>query len=104
MFDHPGAKFVLDNGWTLIVCTLSALAFAFGFNAFMDPGASLHDANGRDPVALAKLVAGGVSGVSQVVALFLELCGIKSVAMGGYFDEHLFYSIAYFIINIPFSS
>jgi uncharacterized membrane-anchored protein YitT (DUF2179 family) len=100
MFDHPTVKFILDNGWTFIVCTLSALVFAFGFNAFMDPGASLHDANGN-PVALAKLVAGGVSGISQVVALFLELCGVKSVAMGGYFDEHLFYSIAYFIINIP---
>ena len=66
----------------------------------MDPGANLKDADGNT-VILAKLVAGGVSGVSQVIALLLELCGVKSQAMGGNFDEHLFYSIAYFVMNIP---
>jgi uncharacterized membrane-anchored protein YitT (DUF2179 family) len=100
MLDHPVAKNIIDYTLTFIVCTLSALVFAFGFNAFMDPGANLKDADGN-AVILAKLVAGGVSGVSQVIALLLELCGVKSQAMGGNFDEHLFYSIAYFVINIP---
>ena len=35
MFDHPVARGIADYGWTFIVCTLSALCFAFGFNAFM---------------------------------------------------------------------
>lgn len=98
--DHPFWKNVRDYGVTFLVCTLSAFVFAFGFNAFMDPGASLHNADNK-PVSLVKLVAGGVSGISQVIALILELCGVKSTAMGGNFDEHLFYSIAYFVINIP---
>jgi len=97
MYDHPVWKNVIDYGVTFIICTLSALVFAFGFNAFMDPGPSLL----VDGMPLAKIVAGGVSGISQVIALFLELCGIKSIAMGGAFDEHLFYSIAYFVMNIP---
>jgi uncharacterized membrane-anchored protein YitT (DUF2179 family) len=100
LYDHQGVKRTLEYAWTFIVCTLSALVFAFGFNSFMDSGTNLKDANGAS-VLLPKLVAGGVSGVSQVVALFLELCGVKSTAMGGVFDEHLFYSIAYFVINIP---
>jgi uncharacterized membrane-anchored protein YitT (DUF2179 family) len=100
MYDHPVAKNIIDYVLTFIVCTLSAFVFAFGFNAFMDPGANLKNSSGV-AVILPKLVAGGVSGISQVIALFLELCGVKNIAMGGNFDEHLFYSIAYFVINIP---
>ncbi|MCI2111599.1 MAG: YitT family protein [Bacilli bacterium] len=100
MLDHPIWKNIIDYGLTFFVSTLSALVFAFGFNAFMDPGANLKDDSGA-PVLLAKLVAGGVSGVGQAIAVFLELCGVRSVAMGGSFDEHLFYSIVYFAINVP---
>lgn len=96
VFDHPVIRFILENSWTFIVCTLSALCFVFGFNAFMDLGTKAGNAG-----ALVKLVAGGISGVGQVITVFLEICGWKTVAEGGSLDEHLSYSIIYFAINIP---
>jgi uncharacterized membrane-anchored protein YitT (DUF2179 family) len=91
MYDHPVAKVSLDYLWTFFVSTLSALSFAFGFNAFMDLGQNVTVAG--EPAA--KLVAGGVSGISQVLTLIFELCGWTGI------DEHLAYSIMYFVINIP---
>jgi uncharacterized membrane-anchored protein YitT (DUF2179 family) len=91
MLDHPVAKASLGYLWTFIVSTISALFFAFGFNAFMDLGQNV-TVNGQYAV---KLVAGGVSGVSQVLTLIFELCGWRGI------DEHLAYSIMYFVINIP---
>jgi uncharacterized membrane-anchored protein YitT (DUF2179 family) len=90
MLDHPVAKASLGYAWTFLISTVSALCFAFGFNAFMDLGQNANVAG-----SAAKLVAGGVSGVSQVLTLILELCGWTSI------DEHLAYSIMYFVINIP---
>lgn len=91
MYDHPVAKNAIDSMWTFLVSTVSALFFAFGFNAFMDLGQNVM-VNG---VPAAKLVAGGVSGISQVLTLIFELCGWHDI------DEHLAYSILYFVINIP---
>src|SRR5574344_460681 len=102
MLDHPVVHGVLSNAWIFLVCTLSAFVFGFGFNAFMDPGASLIDHTNNDsPLILLKLVAGGVSGVSQVLVNIIELCGVKTTEQGGVFDEHLCISILYFVINIP---
>jgi uncharacterized membrane-anchored protein YitT (DUF2179 family) len=98
LYDHPVAKTTVDYLWTFIVCTVSALVFAFGFNAFMDLGTVVKDTNGNEMV---KLVAGGVSGVSQVITVFLEICGWHSTSEGGTLDEHLAYSIMYFVFNIP---
>ncbi|MCR4562503.1 MAG: YitT family protein [Bacilli bacterium] len=90
LYDHPFIKSVLDNAWVFIVSTISALCFAFGFNAFMDPG--VKEVGGQ---TVAKLVAGGMSGVSQNIVLFFHLCGWND------FDEHLAYSIIYFGLNVP---
>src|SRR5574344_1678632 len=99
MLDHPVVHGVLSNAWIFLVCTLSAFVFGFGFNAFMDPGASLIDHTNNDsPLILLKLVAGGVSGVSQVLVNIIELCGVKTTEQGGVFDEHLCISILYFAI------
>jgi uncharacterized membrane-anchored protein YitT (DUF2179 family) len=98
LYDHPRAKNAIDYAWTFVVCTISALVFAFGFNAFMDLGTKVTDTAGNEMV---KLVAGGVSGVGQVLTVFMEICGWKSTAEGGTLDEHLAYSVMYFVINIP---
>lgn len=90
MLDHPVTKASLGYLWTFIISTVSALCFAFGFNAFMDLGQNANVAG-----SAAKLVAGGVSGVSQVLTLILELMGWHDI------DEHLAYSIMYFILNVP---
>ena len=80
----------LENGWIFLVCTLSALIFAIGFNMFMDPGFSIEGSHVMDHI-----VSGGVSGMGQVVVLFCEVLGWKNI------DASLAYSILYFVINVP---
>jgi len=83
-YDHPRLKFWYHNLGAFILSTISALAFAIGFNLFMNPGGSFQ-----------KIVTGGVSGVSQSIVLILELCGWSNL------DENLAISLLYFIINVP---
>lgn len=100
MYDHPAAKKLTEYAWTFFVSTISALCFAFGFNAFMDLGTKIVDSSGQE-IVLVKMVAGGVSGISQVLTLILEVMGWKTVAEGGTLDEHTAYSVLYFAMNIP---
>ncbi len=92
LYDHLRLKHTFDFIWALLISTLSAFTFAFGFNCFI----SLQTL--KDGVWLIdKYVAGGVSGISQTLIIFLNLCGVR-------FDvsvEHLMFSVLYFIINIP---
>jgi uncharacterized membrane-anchored protein YitT (DUF2179 family) len=89
LYDHMWVKNGLDWFWIFLVSTVSALCFAFGFNVFLDPGISVSG------TAITKIVSGGVSGISQTLVLFFRLCGWDIQ------DEHLAYSIMYFVINIP---
>lgn len=89
LYDHQVAKNGLDYLGGFLLSTLSALCFAFGFNCFIDlQGVS-------EAVAVGKFVSGGMSGISQNVVLFLELCGLKLS------DEHMIISLLYFILNVP---
>ena len=90
LYDHMLLRKTLENGWIFLVCTLSALIFAIGFNMFMDPGFSIEGSHVMDHI-----VSGGVSGMGQVVVLFCEVLGWKNI------DASLAYSILYFVINIP---
>lgn len=86
LFDHRGIRFVIDNGNALIHSVLAALIFAFGFCAFISPASEeyLH------------IATGGVSGVSQTIALILRVCHAPEWITG-----NNVISIAYFVINIP---
>ena len=85
-YDHHKAKTLVEWVLIFIVSTISSLIFAFGFNCFMDVTGHPDSPN---------IVAGGVSGIAQVLVLFFELCGWKIN------DTHLAYSIIYFLINVP---
>lgn len=91
LYDHPWLRNILSNGFLLIISSISAMVFAFGFNCFMDPGAEIL-ASVPNTFALA---SGGVSGVSQVIVLFCELCGWKDI------DASTAISILYFVVNVP---
>lgn len=94
-YQHIVLKYIIEYGWTFLVCTLSAFLFAFGFKSFMVPDALIAETAGSaNPIQ--RLVSGGVSGIAQNITLILELIFGK-----GNINENLSYSILYFGINIP---
>ncbi len=84
LLDHPVIKFIIENLRDLAISTVSAFIFAFGFKLFMNPGTGYET-----------IVAGGASGVSQVIVLIFKVCGWESI------NESLALSILYFVVNIP---
>ena len=85
MFDHYIFKAVLDNAGSFFISALSALIFAFGFSCFTTPA----DPNGFI------LATGGVSGVSQLIALVVELITKSSEARA------TIVSVGYIVLNLP---
>ena len=89
LFDHQGLRFFLDQSNAFIHSLIAAAIFAFGFCAFISP-ATVNDVEGLH------IATGGVSGVSQTIALILTLCHAPEWMVG-----NNVISIAYFVINIP---
>lgn len=85
MFDHYIFKAVLDNLWLFLIAAFAAIVFAFGFSCFTTPA----DSSGFI------LATGGVSGVSQLIALIVELI------TGSAETRSIIISIGYFVLNIP---
>ncbi len=103
LYDHMWAKRGIDIFVSLVLCTLSALIFAFGFNCFMDLG-SFGSTNSTDALNFQKIASGGMSGVSQVVVSFCEVIYEAIHGKGtsaSVFPESLLYSILYFALNAP---
>ena len=86
LFDHRGLRLFLDHGNAFIHSILAAAIFAFGFCAFISPASEeyLH------------IATGGVSGISQTIALIL-----RTVHAPEWITGNNVISIAYFVINIP---
>lgn len=95
-YDHLPLKRGLDFFVALIISTLSALCFAFGFNCFVSLQTKTV-VDGNAVWVIDKFVAGGVSGISQTITTFLYLCGLNLTVS----EEHLLFSILYFVINVP---
>lgn len=89
LFDHMVLKYVLEYGYNLLICAVSAIIFAFGFSTF----AAANDLPGS-----MNIVTGGASGMSQSVKMIIELCiGPDSEILRGVGIE----SILYTVLNIP---
>lgn len=97
LYDHLPLKHGLDFFLAFLLSTLSALIFAFGFNCFVSLQTRSIAEDGTVTWVVDKFVAGGVSGISQTITVFLNLCGISFTVS----EEHLLFSILYFVINIP---
>jgi len=85
MFDHYIFKGALDYLVGFFYAAVAALIFAFGFSCFTTPQAS-------DGFVLA---TGGVSGLSQMIALIVELVSGSSES------RIIIQSVGYTILNIP---
>ena len=85
MFDHYIFKSVLDYIVSFLIAAIAALVFAFGFACFTTPAVD----NGFI------LATGGVSGLSQIIALIVELISGSSETRA------TIISIGYFAFNIP---
>ena len=85
MFDHYIFKSVLDNFVSFLYAAIASIVFAFGFACFTTPAVD----NGFI------LATGGVTGLSQLIALVVELI------TGSAESRSIIISIGYFILNIP---
>ena len=85
LFDHYIVKAVLDNAGSFFISALAAIIFAFGFACFTTPA---------DPSGYI-LATGGVTGISQIIALIVELITKSSETRA------FIVSIGYFVLNVP---
>ena len=92
LFDHRILRASLEHLNALFHAVAAALIFAFGFASFITPAI----VNGVEGLHIA---TGGVSGVSQTIALALKMGGALEGIDGDKVSTVI--SIAYFVINIP---
>ena len=85
LFDHYIFKTVLEYLAGLFIAAIAAVIFAFGFSCFTSPSTD----NGFI------LATGGVSGVSQVIALLIEFITGKPVG------ANVVQAIGYSLLNVP---
>ena len=85
LFDHFILNNVLSHGRQLICAIVAAAIFAFGFCAFVTPA----------PNGTFTVVTGGVSGISQNIALVIEMI------IGRPIGNNTVQSISYFVLNVP---
>ena len=92
LFDHRVLRATLEHLNALFHSVAAALIFAFGFASFITPAIV-------DGVEGLHIATGGVSGVSQTLALALNMAG----ALKGVDSDRIstVISIAYFVVNIP---
>ncbi len=91
-YDHPIQRNILKDGWAFIVTAFSAFIFAFGFRSFIAP-------SNMNQLGSMRLVSGGMSGLSQTVIAFVELCFGHPISQNNIYD--IVYSVLYFGLNIP---
>lgn len=104
LIDHPKANRSIKWTGIFFVEIISALIFAYGFKAFINPPLNAVKiwTNNSDATSVVRLISGGASGVSQVVVQFLSIFFDLSTVGGENFDlENTLLSVLYFVVNIP---
>lgn len=96
LYNHLVIKAILGDAFVLLMSTLSALCFSFGFNIFVDGITIPASITGTSDVTLVRFASGGVSGISQNVALIFNI-----LIPSWNFDHKTMISVLYFVINIP---
>ena len=91
LFDHQFLRATLSHGNALLHSVIAALVFAFGFSVFITPGLLPDGATES-----LRIATGGVSGISQTIALILKSCGAPT-----WMTNNNIISIAYFVVNVP---
>lgn len=89
LYNHLWLKYTVDYGGAFIASVLSAAIFAFGIVTFLNPVLL----PGQHTL---ELVSGGSSGLAQVIASILRVCGLN-IKDG----DTLFFSLSYLAVNIP---
>ncbi len=92
LFDHRFLRGSLEHLNAFIHALIAALIFAFGFASFITPAVV-------EGVEGLHIATGGVSGVSQTIALALKMGGVINNVSDDKVSTVI--SIAYFVINIP---
>ncbi len=89
MYDHIRVRESLNFSKGLLVATLTAILYAFGFYCFIAPAVENHAT-----IWGSSITTGGVGGVSQVIWMISTLCG-------GTISISTMQSIFYFVLNVP---
>ncbi len=92
LFDHRILRASLAHLTAFAHALIAALIFAFGFASFITPAVV-------EGVEGLHIATGGVSGVSQTIALALKMGGVINNVSDDKVSTVI--SIAYFVINIP---
>ncbi len=87
LFDHFVVASLLKNGKQLFIAVFSAAVFAFGFCSFATPSI--------DAATPFTIVTGGISGISQNIALIIKMITGKDLG------RNTVQAISYFALNIP---
>lgn len=96
LYNHLVIKAILHDALILLMSTLSALCFSFGFNIFVDGITVPASITGSTSETLVRFASGGVSGISQNVALLFNI-----IIPSWNFDHKTMISVLYFVINVP---
>lgn len=97
LYDHPIQKDALSLIKVLLITILSAFAFAFGFNTFINPNFTA--ISNIEGIQIHQLASCGASGFSQSILHILKLCKIEWLVNES--NSNLIYWIIYFLVNIP---
>ena len=88
-YDHVKLFIGMNMTWSGLCAVLAAAFYAFAFYCFITPFVIDHAT-----IDGSSIITGGVGGISQVITLILEVCGVPA-------DPYMIQSIFYVVLNVP---